>query len=51
MKQDNQHLLDIVREIDFEWRKNEANRTWREKIARAEVGNMCFVFMCCYQMT
>ena len=32
MKQDKQHLLDIIGEIDFEWRKNEENRTWRGKI-------------------
>ena len=32
MKQDNHHLLDIVGEIGFKWRKNGENRTWREKI-------------------
>ena len=32
MNYDNHHLLDIVGEIGFEWRKNGENGTWREKI-------------------
>ena len=40
MKQDKQHLLDVVGNIGFEWRKNEENQTWRGKNRFWEVQKM-----------
>jgi len=45
---DNQHLLDIVGEIDFEWRKNNENRTWREKNRKSRSWKYVFFVFVCY---
>jgi len=47
MKKDNHHLLDIMGEIGFEWRKNDENLTWRGKfcVLRSwKNEGLCFCF-------
>jgi len=44
MKYDKQHLLDIVGEIDSEWRKNEENQSWREKNILRSLKYECLCF-------
>ena len=47
MKQDNHHLLDIVGEIGFEWRKNdEIKKKWGQKsnLGVLKMKELCFCF-------
>ena len=46
LKSDNQHLLDIVAEIDFEWRKNDDNRIWRGKNCKSRSWKLVVLWCC-----